>query len=393
MTFDLAWGFRGTAGYVTDPSYQVPAVGETYPHTYTAANGYSINAGLSAAQNILNRSATNDPRIAGINYGDNNNPGSIDFTVALGSGSAPGAGTYTVDIAMGDPGGAQHQDFKLLDTSTTLIDGTNGGSGYSTATGHFIDASLADVAATTSWTGTTASKTFATTTAILSIGIDACGGTFTVSHFRLTLAGATSYTLTAAKGTLSMSGQAAAPRADRRLTGAKGTLGMTGRTSSALAARRLTAAKGTLALTGRAALERTDRRLTGAKGTLALTGQAATRRADRRLTAAKGSFSLTAPAAVPSVARRVLAATGTLVLAGAAATITKLSGGYRFAADTGALLLTGLDASVVRAGQLAAATGVFTLTGRNATLRYTVPGTSTYRDRRDTTQPFRRHYS
>ena len=190
MAFDLGFNFRGTAGYVTDPAYGVPVLGEAYPHTYTAANGYSMNGGWTAAPSgSIDRASSNDPRIAGIQYKENGF-GERFFQADLSSGSAPGAGDYTADLALGDTF-ANKQAFKLYDDTSVLIDGTNGGAGYSTEAGHYIDATLTDVTASTTWTGTTVSKTFATTTA--KVGIAAADAGFslstTIAHFRLTLEG------------------------------------------------------------------------------------------------------------------------------------------------------------------------------------------------------------
>jgi hypothetical protein len=102
MPFDMGFNFRGTSGYVTDPSYAVPVLGEAYPNTYTNADGKSLNGGWTLAVSILDRASTNDPRIAGINYHFSSPRW---FLLDLASGSAPGAGVYTVDIAYGDAGG------------------------------------------------------------------------------------------------------------------------------------------------------------------------------------------------------------------------------------------------------------------------------------------------
>ncbi|HJQ66345.1 MAG TPA: hypothetical protein VJ816_08210 [Gemmatimonadales bacterium] len=185
MPFDMGFDFRAWAG-TTPPAYASDVYGEAYPHTYTNVNGYSINGGWDAGVNPTNRDVGGgqDPRIDGINYIGN---GTVrTFTIDLSSGSAPGAGTYTVDVAAGDPSAGHNQGFKVFDNTTVVLDGSNGGSGFTTTTGHYIDATLADVAATTSWTGTTTNKTFATTTAKLGIGYGS-GDATTIAHFRLTL--------------------------------------------------------------------------------------------------------------------------------------------------------------------------------------------------------------
>lgn len=186
MAFDMGFDFRATAGFVTDPAYGVPVLAEAFPHTYTAGNGNSINAGWSVAPGgSQDRTNTNDARIAGDNFTNNVGVPSV-FTVDLSSGSNPGAGTYTIDLAMGDSQAGRVGDFKVKDNTTVLIDGTNGGSGFTTNTGHFIDATLTDVAASVTWTGTAVSKTFSSTTAHLENGT-LNNSLFTLmAHFRLT---------------------------------------------------------------------------------------------------------------------------------------------------------------------------------------------------------------
>jgi hypothetical protein len=187
MAFDFAFNFRLTSGYVTDPTYAVPGLAEVFPHTYTNADGLSVNGGWTGiVQPGENNASGNDPRLAGCRYA--NNAGTTrEFQIDLSSGSAPGAGNYAIDLAMGYAPGGARQDFQILDTATLLIDGTAGGAGIATATGHYLDATLADVAATTSWTGTPAVKTFATTTVNIHIGISAIALYTTMPHFRLTL--------------------------------------------------------------------------------------------------------------------------------------------------------------------------------------------------------------
>jgi len=206
MSFDLGFDFRASSGFVTDPAYGVAVLGEAYPTTYTNSNGDSINAGWddlgSGVQNLTN---TNDPRIAGNNW-HNNSGVSHFFLVDLSSGSAPGSGTYAIDLAIGDSVTTRIADFQLKDNTVVLIDGTNGGSGFTTGANHYIDATLADVNATTSWTGATASKIFATTTVKLFVSLDNTGNATMMAHFRLTLAGGTSTDITPDTGSLSLVG-------------------------------------------------------------------------------------------------------------------------------------------------------------------------------------------
>ena len=190
MAFDMGWNFRGSAGYVTDDAhYGVYVAGDAYPTTYTNGDGQSVNGGWTTSINSANRDSGNDPRIAGINYSLPTVEGI--FRIDLASGSAPGAGLYTIDIALGDAGaasGTHAQDARIKDDSTTLTTLT-----ASTNEDHFLDATTADVAATTNWTGATANQTFATTTCYVVMNPGGTNADFTtIAHFRLTFnAGAT----------------------------------------------------------------------------------------------------------------------------------------------------------------------------------------------------------
>lgn len=175
MAFDLGFNCRATAGFVTDQSFAVPMLAEVYPHTYTDGLGYSVNAGwLNAAENKVDRTNTNDPRLAGIGFGGTN-----DFKIDLSSGSAPGAGPYTIDMAAGDAGGTQTIGFEVRDNTTVLITVPS----QSVTGGSFLDATVTDIVASTTWTGTTVSKTFATTTCL----VHQTGSNIFLAHFRLTV--------------------------------------------------------------------------------------------------------------------------------------------------------------------------------------------------------------
>jgi len=190
MAFDLAWDFRATSVFVTDPAYACFASTEVYPNTYTNGNGLSLNAGWTAtpddASNLL---VGNDPRIAGRVRGTPSV--GIDFQIDLSSGSAPGAGTYTVDVAFGREGGGgvDYAAGVIKDDTTTVIDATNGGAGFADGDDHFRDATVTNVTATTTWTGATVTQAFATTTVHVvtsALGTTKYNG---LAHFRLTLQG------------------------------------------------------------------------------------------------------------------------------------------------------------------------------------------------------------
>jgi hypothetical protein len=187
--FDMGFNARATPGFVSDQPYAVPLLGEVFPHTYTNANGDSINGGYDGgglSGGVFDRLNTNDPRIAGINYEPNGAGLSRSLVVDLSSGSAPGAGTYTIDLAVGDQAFAHPEDCIVYDNVTALITilATTGGGG------HFFDATTADVTASGTWTGTTVSKSFASTTAKVTLDATSSGSDFTtLAHFRLTKAG------------------------------------------------------------------------------------------------------------------------------------------------------------------------------------------------------------
>lgn len=185
MAFDLGWNFGDNTA--TPAAYGVHAHNtEAYPHTYTNGNGYSINAGWNNTTGVSdnNMNNTNDPRIQGFCYIAPST--TRTFQIDLSSGSAPGAGTYLVDMACGDANGTQTTSLKVKDNTTALITLTT----QATASGHYIDATVADVAATTSWTGTQASKAFASTTCNVVLNEINDANYTVINHFRLALSAA-----------------------------------------------------------------------------------------------------------------------------------------------------------------------------------------------------------
>ena len=110
-------------------------------------------------------------------------------------------------------------------------------------------------------------------------------------------AGATVYTLTAANGTYSQTGVAAALRALRKLISAQGTYAQTGVAAGLKPVYKVPATQGAYALTGVAVTLRVIRKLVSAQGTYAQTGVAATFRNVRALSAATGAYNQTGVAA------------------------------------------------------------------------------------------------
>lgn len=200
-----------------------------------------------------------------------------------------------------------------------------------------------------------------------------------------------SYTLTAAAGTFTLTGNATGVTAQRSLTAAQATFTLTGTATGLLAARSLPAALGTFTisgpdtgltaqrlltadagactLSGTATGLTLARLLTASAGAFVLTGVDATLTysgtTGYTLTAAAGSFALTGQAATLAAARLLTAGAGTLTLTGVDAALTAAR---LLTAGTGAVTLTGADAGVYYGRYLAGGAGVFTLTGNAATL-------------------------
>lgn len=178
-----------------------------------------------------------------------------------------------------------------------------------------------------------------------SAGWTARGG----AAFQETASGGATYTLTAATGSFSLTGNATGLTVARQITAASGGFTLTGNSAALTAARLLTAATGTFTLTGNAA----DLIYTPSGGYT------------YTLTAASGSFSLTGNATGLTAARVLAADSGSIVLTGNA---TGLNRGYPLTAASGAFTLTG-NAAVLKADRLlTAASGSFVLTGNAATI-------------------------
>lgn len=168
-------------------------------------------------------------------------------------------------------------------------------------------------------------------------------------------AGGGAYTLTAAAGSYTLSGQDAALLAARTLAAGQGGYALTGQDAGLLFSRILNAGQGAYNLTGQSAI---------------LTYQPA---GSYTLTASAGSYSITGQAAGLLVARAMAAAQGAYALSGQAATLTYTPAGasYTLTAAQGAYSITG-QAAGLQIGQrrLTAAAGSYVLTGFSASLTY-----------------------
>lgn len=129
------------------------------------------------------------------------------------------------------------------------------------------------------------------------------------------------------------------------LTAAKGSFTLTGVAASLKAARKLTATKQTYTLTGVAAGLKAGRKIAPAKGTFTLTGVAVGLKAGRKIAPAKGTFTLSGIATGLKAARKIAPAVGTFGLTGNAATLTyqPAAGAFILVAVTAPFVLTGSD--------------------------------------------------
>jgi hypothetical protein len=207
-------------------------------------------------------------------------------------------------------------------------------------------------------------------------------------------AGGNAYTLTAANGTYTLTGQAAALTTNRKLAAANGSYAVTGQNAGLSQGYKITAADGTYTVTGQDAGLNAARKLTAGSGTLTLTGQDAALSAAHKLTAANGNYTVTGQDASLSyagsysmtassgtlaitgqdagltVARKLTASSGTVTQAGQDAT---LKVHRKIALDEGTFVVTGQDVSLRAGNTLSAANGTFAISGQTTTLlRYAV---------------------
>lgn len=179
------------------------------------------------------------------------------------------------------------------------------------------------------------------------------------------------YTLVAAQGSYSLSGQAAGLRASRILTAAQGSYSLTGQDAALRKTYPLIAAQGSYSLNGQSANLVVTRVLAAAQGSYALTGQAANLVYGKTLTAAQGAYSLTGQDAALRVTRTMVAGQGSYNLSGQAA---NLFAARQVTAEQGAYSLTGMAAGLLYSGAsptLIAGMGSYSLTGQDVALRRT----------------------
>lgn len=156
------WNFRSTQPFVTDPagSTYVIDVGGGFASQYpTTRNGITFGWTVQPG-NLRDRNAALDPRLAGIHFSTS---GSGTFRVDL-----PNTGTWTVDLALGDPGGGatalQSTIYDNVTARTTIgpID---------TSSGQFVDAAGTTHASAAAWVAShqTINVNFTTTTFFITL--------------------------------------------------------------------------------------------------------------------------------------------------------------------------------------------------------------------------------
>lgn len=165
----------------------------------------------------------------------------------------------------------------------------------------------------------------------------------------LNSAGTTAYTMAAATGTFTLTGNAAGLAAQRNLTAAQATYTLTGNAAGLVHGYPMVAASGSFTLTGNAAALTAQRKLTAAQATFTETGNAAGLTVQRKITATQASFTLTGVAAWLTAQRKLTAAQASYVLTGVDVTLTytPAAGAYTLVADSATFVLTGNDAALL----------------------------------------------
>lgn len=133
----------------------------------------------------------------------------------------------------------------------------------------------------------------------------------------------------------------------------------------------LTAATGSFTLTGQSANLVVSRKLVAATGSFALTGQAATLKVSRNLIAETGSYLLTGQSANLQVSRKLVAGTGSFSLTGVAVNLVYTpvsSATYTLIAQTGVFNLTGQAAAFKVSRKLVAEVVAYSLVGKDVGL-------------------------
>lgn len=183
-----------------------------------------------------------------------------------------------------------------------------------------------------------------------------------------------SYPLVAAQGSYSLSGQAAVLRLARKISAAQGAYALSGQSAGTVRGLRITAAQGAYSLTGQdvgLSYSGGARVLTAAQGSYSLTGQAVGIKAARTIAAAQGSYALTGFAQTLRADRRMQALQGSYALTGNAALVVAAR---KIVAAMGSYAFSGFAAGLIPARRITLANGAYALTGNPASITYSGVG-------------------
>lgn len=167
MALPTGFDIRNSSGFVTDPS-------GCFFHNASATSGTTNGLSWTWNDSNVQFTATDidnsiDARLAGAVYRLTAIPGSFVFTVTL-----PSAGTYMINIALGQNNNGRTHSFTVDDTITTFINFSS----VATLTGQFLDATGTVRSSAAAWAtanpvggGGAGGKacTFATTSAVFTM--------------------------------------------------------------------------------------------------------------------------------------------------------------------------------------------------------------------------------
>ncbi len=183
------------------------------------------------------------------------------------------------------------------------------------------------------------------------------------------------YTITAAGGSMTITGTAAGLLYNRKMSAAAGSVAITGTVADLLYNRALDAGAGSILITGGDAALLYNRLLSVDAGSIVLTGFDVTLRygSTTTLTAEPGAYVVTGGDATLLYHRLLDAEAGAITLTGFDATLTYNEAGgpeYTLTADAGAMALAGQDARLLYHRIMAADAGALVITGTDAGLYF-----------------------
>ena len=161
------------------------------------------------------------------------------------------------------------------------------------------------------------------------------------------------------------------------LTAAQGTFTETGNNAGLTAQRNISASQGSFAESGQSTGLNAQRKIAASQGSFAESGQAAdlTKTGSYSLTASQGSFAESGQVAGLTAQRKIGAEPGSISLIGQAATLTKTTAGqYVLTAAGGAFAETGQSTNLTAQRLLASSAGSIVLAGGVVTFRHIIPG-------------------